>query len=395
MSFGRQPISQARHTPAAVRCGVIADEMFYELAVAVCGACSLFQLVNQPPPQAMFDAAYPYLTGTSQSMAEHFRRAAQTLCARFVPEAGRVVEIGSNDGSFLRHVAGAGIAHLGVEPSSGVATVARDAGVHVMEAFFDEQVAADIKRRFGPINLIYAANVIAHIPNVGAVGRGVAHLLGDDGVFVFEVAYLGDVLNNVSLDQIYDEHVFTFSVLAACNVFARCGLELIDLEPLPVHGGSMRFFLAPSGRRVPSPIVADYLARERAARLDQSQVYDRFRRACETTRQRLRALLETLSADGAVIAGYGATAKSTTLLNYCGLTPRHIAFISDNTPAKVGKVSPGAHIPIVLPEEFRARQPDYALLLAWNHRAEIEAKEQDFRRRGGKWILYVPEVEIT
>jgi methylation protein EvaC len=178
-------------------------------------------------------------------------------------------------------------------------------------------------------------------------------------------------------------------------VFARCGLELIDLEPLPVHGGSMRFFLAPSGRRAPSPIVADYLARERAAKLDQGEVYERFRRACETTRQRLRALLEELSADGAVIAGYGATAKSTTLLNYCGLSPRHVAFISDNTPAKVGKLSPGAHIPIVLPEEFRSRQPDYALLLAWNHRAEIEAKEQDFRRRGGKWIIYVPEVRIT
>jgi methylation protein EvaC len=389
MSFGRQPISQARYTRAALRDGVIAEETFYQLEVAVCGACSLFQLVNQPPPQAMFDADYPYFTGTSRSMAEHFRRAAQTLCTRFVHEAGRVIEIGSNDGSFLRHVAGAGISHLGIEPSSGVAEVARSAGVQVVEAFFDQQLAADLRRRLGPINLVYAANVIAHIPDVGAVGRGVARLLGEDGVFVFEVAYLGDVLNNVSLDQIYDEHVFTF------YVFARCGLELIDLEPLPVHGGSMRFFLAPSGRRTPSPIVADYLVRERAAKFDQGEVYERFRRACVTTRQRLRTLLEELSADGAVIAGYGATAKSTTLLNYCGLSPRYIAFISDNTPAKVGKLSPGAHIPIVLPEEFRSRHPDYALLLAWNHRAEIEAKEQDFRRRGGKWILYVPEVGIT
>jgi len=157
----------------------------------------------------------------------------------------------------------------------------------------------------------------------------------------------------------------------------------------------MRFFLAPSGRRTPSPIINDYIAREQAAGLDQADVYDRFRRACEATRESLRTLLEELAANGAVIAGYGATAKSTTLLNYCGITPRHIAFISDNTPAKVGKVSPGVHIPIVLPQEFRDRQPDYALLLAWNHRGEIESKEQEFRQRGGKWILYVPEVGIA
>lgn len=395
MSFGRQPVSQARHRAADFDGSAATDEGFYQLEVAVCPSCSLFQLIEQPPPEIMFDGAYPYYTGTSRAMAEHFRQAAASLRARFVPEGGRVVEIGCNDGSFLRHIAAAGVGHLGVEPAAGVANAARGAGVEVVERFFDEDLAETIRLKLGPVDLVYAANVIAHIPDVNTVGRGVARLLGERGVFAFEVAYLGDVLANVSLDQIYDEHVFTFSVTAANAVFARSGLALIDLEPLPVHGGSMRFILAPAGQRAPAPIVAKYLAHERAAGLDRPQAYERFRQACEGTRTRLRALLEELTTIGAVIGGYGATAKSTTLLNYCGLTERHVAFISDNTPAKVGKVSPGVHIPIVSPDEFHARRPDYALLLAWNHRAEIEAKEQDFRRRGGRWILYVPEVDVA
>ncbi|HEX9463323.1 MAG TPA: class I SAM-dependent methyltransferase [Alphaproteobacteria bacterium] len=395
MSLGKQPVSQARYTADAIHDGIIDDEPFYNLDVAVCPSCSLFQIMDQPSPEVMFDDDYPYYTSTSKGMAEHFGRAADLLRHRFVPEGGRVVEIGSNDGCFLRHIAGAGVSHLGIEPASRVAEVARAAGVRVRESFFDEHVADEVRQELGPVHLVYAANVIAHIPDVGTVGRGVARLLDDDGVFVFEVAYLGDVLRNVSLDQIYDEHVFTFSVLAARNVFARCGLDLIDLEPLPVHGGSMRFFLAPAGKRVAAPIVGEYLERERAAGFDDADVYERFRHACEITRNQLRGLVDDLAARGAVVAGYGATAKSTTLLNYCGLTARHIAFISDNTPAKIGKVSPGVHIPIVSPEEFRARRPDYALLLAWNHRAEIEAKEHDFGARGGKWILHVPEVQVT
>jgi methylation protein EvaC len=267
--------------------------------------------------------------------------------------------------------------------------------VRVRESFFDEQIADELRREMGGVHLIFAANVIAHIPDVGTVGRGVARLLDDAGVFVFEVAYLGDVLNNISLDQIYDEHVFTFSVLACKNVFGRCGLDLIDLEPLPVHGGSMRFFLAPAGQRTPAPIVGEYLDRELTAKFDRPEMYEQFRLACEMTRDRLRGLVDDLASHGAVVAGYGATAKSTTLLNYCGLTPQQVRFISDNTPAKIGKVSPGVHIPIVSPEEFRARRPDYALLLAWNHRAEIEAKERDFGARGGKWILHVPEVRLA
>ncbi len=395
MSLGRQPVSQARYTADAVHDGIIDDEAFYNLDVAVCPSCSLFQLMDQPPPEVMFDANYPYYTSTSRAMAEHFGRAADLLRHRFVPDGGRVIEIGSNDGCFLRHIAGAGIDHLGIEPASGVAAVAREAGVRVRETFFDEHVAEDVRTEMGRVHLIYAANVIAHIPDVGTVGRGIARLLDDSGVFVFEVAYLGDVLKNISLDQIYDEHVFTFSVLAVKNVFARCGLELIDLEPLPVHGGSMRFFLAPQGQRAAAPIVGEYLRQELAARFDGTEIYEQFRNACEMTRDRLRGLVEDLASHGAVVAGYGATAKSTTLLNYCGLTPQQIRFISDNTPAKIGKVSPGVHIPIVSPEEFRARRPDYALLLAWNHRAEIEAKERDFGARGGKWILHVPQVQVA
>ena len=211
---------------------------------------------------------------------------------------------------------------------------------------------------------------------------------------MFEDPYLGDMIAKTSYDQIYDEHVFIFSATAVAAAFGRHGFELIDVMPQVTHGGSMRYVLAPMGSHPISANVGSQLAGERAQGLDRPATYEQFRLNCEASRKALMETLEALRRQGKRVVGYGATSKSTTVTNYCGIGPRHIEFISDTTPIKQGKLSPGAHIPVRPYAAFAEDLPEYALLFAWNHAAEIREKEQAFKARGGKWITYVPRVEV-
>jgi methylation protein EvaC len=202
------------------------------------------------------------------------------------------------------------------------------------------------------------------------------------------------MIARTSYDQIYDEHVFIFSATSITRAFAPHGLELVDVAPQITHGGSMRYALAPKGNRPVATRVAEQLARERTQGLDNAETYRRFKQNCENSRTRLMQTLNELSEQGKRVVGYGATSKSTTVTNYCGITPQHVQFISDTTPIKQDKLSPGAHIPVKSYLEFKRAYPDYALLFAWNHAAEIREKEQDFIAAGGRWIVYVPEVRV-
>lgn len=392
MSFGRMPIANGFLTQED-----IGREYLFELAPAVCGHCGLFQLTQQPTPGLMFHGSYAFFSGTSRHMQAHFEAFADAVMSG--PLRGRhdpfVVEIGSNDGVMLRHFQAAGIRHLGVEPSANVADTARAAGVETLTAFFDAALAERIAAEHGQADAVLAANVMCHIADLGGVAAGVMRLLKPDGVLLFEDPYLGAMIDKTAYDQIYDEHVFMFSVQSVQRAFAMHGFDLIDAEAQPTHGGSMRYTLAPQGRRSISPRVGEWLARERAQGLDRPDTYERFRRACERSRDDLMRLVNDLRAQGKRIVGYGATSKSTTVTNYCGITSAHVEFIADTTPIKQGKLSPGAHIPVCPYEDFMRDYPDYALLFAWNHEAEIREKESAFLEQGGRFIHYVPDVRIV
>ena len=391
MSFGKMPIANGFLTPEE-----IAGEYFFELAPAYCEHCGMVQLVEQPAPEIMFNSNYAFFSSTSRHMALHFERFAQGLIDGVL--AGRddpfVVELGSNTGPILRHLKDRGIRHLGVEPSSNVAEVARAEGIKTLCEFFDTALGERIAAEHGQADAILAANVMCHIADLHSVARGVRRLLKPDGVLVFEEPYLGDMIAKTSYDQIYDEHVFIFSATSVANAFGRHGFALINAEPQSTHGGSMRYTLAAKNAHPANPAVAHVLEREREQGLNRVEAYERFRKNCENSRARLMGLLEDLRGQNKRVVGYGATSKSTTVMNYCGITPAHISFISDTTPIKQGKLSPGAHVPVRPYEEFRKDYPDYALLFAWNHSTEIREKEADFVDRGGKWIYYVPKVEI-
>lgn len=391
MTFGQVPIANGFLTEDQ-----IPSEYFFELAPASCGRCGTFQLMEQPPPERMFHGHYPFFSSSSLHMQAHFKAFADSVMTRWL--AGRrdplAVELGSNDGTFLRHLKDAGYRHAGIEPSTNVAAVARSRGINTVSEFFDERLADRLLAQHGHADVLVAANVMCHIPAINAVAAGITRLLAPSGVLVFEDPYLGDLLAKTSYDQIYDEHVFMFSATSVANIFGPHGLELIDVSPQTTHGGSMRYTLARRGARPIAPAVSSLLAHEQKTGLHRAETYDRFREACETSRSNLQKLLTTLQREGKRVVGYGATSKSTTVTNYCGLGPEQIEFIADTTPIKQGKLTPGMHIPIKSYDAFAEAKPDYALLFAWNHSAEILAKERTFSANGGKWITYVPHVQV-
>ncbi|MBI3318888.1 MAG: class I SAM-dependent methyltransferase [Candidatus Omnitrophica bacterium] len=391
LSFGPMPRANG-----FLRLEEFEREYFFPLEAAFCPGCAMVQITEQPEPERMFNASYPFFTGSSRRMALHFEEFAKEAARHLPPSSNPlVVEIGSNDGTMLACFAGAGMRHLGVEPSLNAAQAARDRGLKTVSEFFTLDLARRIVQDEGRADTIVAANVMCHIRDLHSALDGVRLLLKPRGLFWFEDPYVGDVLEKTAYDQIYDEHAYLFSVSSISRLLKRHGLEVVDVQPMPTHGGSNRFTAAHRGALPVSRTVAAFLEREKRLELHHRETYDRFRKRCEESRDRLTALLKDLRRAGKRVVGYGATSKSTTVINYCGITTDLMEFICDTTPLKQGTFSPGAHIPVRSHEQFLSPYPDYALLFAWNHRDEIMEKEGGFREKGGRWILYVPTVGLS
>ncbi len=391
LSFGRMPVANGFLSESE-----FADEFFYDLAVGFCDHCSMVQLTQPVERERLFHDNYAYFSSISTRMAAHFEEFARSVTSQYLATSDPfVVEIGSNDGIMLRHFAEAQIRHLGIEPSANVAQVAIDRGINTICKFFDADLAREIVNRHGHANAILAANVMCHIADLHTVAEGMRILLGRQGIAQFEDPYLGSILEKTAYDQIYDEHVYYFSISSVQRLFSDHGLELIDVASQSVHGGSMRYTLAPQGARPVTNAVVEQQRREAAWGLARAETFDKFRAAVERSRDRLSEVLREAHKNGKRVVGYGATSKSTTVTNYCDLSPQLIEFISDTTPGKQGKYSPGVHVLVRPYEAFAANYPEYALLFAWNHAEEIMAKERDFTARGGKWIMYVPEVTVV
>lgn len=390
ISFGRMPVANG-----FLGSEEFADEFFFDLRAAFCERCALPQLLEAVAPERMFNERYPFFTSSSTRMVAHFGAfAAQVARDCLAARDPFVVEIGSNDGTLLQHFATSGVRRLGVEPSANVALCAEEKGVPSLRRFFTEGVAGEIVRDHGEADVILAANCFCHLHDLHDLAAGIRRLLKPRGLLVFEDPYLGDIVANAAYDQIYDEHMFYFCATGVARWLERHELELVDVAPQPVHGGSMRYSIGRRGVWPVAPSVQALLREEVRSGLHRPQTYDRFRGRVEESREALVALLRALKRDARRVVGYGATSKSTTVLNYCGITPDLIEFISDTTPLKQGKFSPGMHIPVRPHAQFESRYPDHAVLFAWNHAAEIMERESGFRRAGGKWIAYVPEVKV-
>lgn len=388
--FGNGPLANGFVLPGE------ADGYRFHLAIGACQSCDMVQLLDLAPHEQMFHRGYPYRSSESATMRAHFGEIAQGLLDNELTGADPfVVELGSNDGIMLRSIAERGIRHLGIEPCGDVAEIGRANGIRVLSEFFDEDLGAEILAEDGPADVVFGANTVSHISFIDSVFRGVDKLLAPEGVFIFEDPYFGDIIHKTSFDQIYDEHIFFFTATSVQTMARRYGFELVDVFLPPVHGGEIRCTVARPGRRPVSSAVGRLLAEEQSRKLTEPGTLQGFGDSVNRVRDDLVRLLSELKAERKRVVGYGATAKSTTMLNYCGIGPDLVEFICDSTPSKQGRLTPGMHIPVREPAAFKDPYPDYALLLAWNHGDEVMRKEADFHSSGGRWIQYVPDVRVV
>jgi len=391
ISFGKQPIANGFLTSQEFQ-----KEYFYNLAVGFCPICTMVQLTELVDREKMFHTNYAFFSSTSRGMAKHFEEFAQFIKNKYLKNKHDpfVIEMGSNDGIMLRHFAKEEINHLGIEPSKNVARVAMSNDINTTTKFFDEELAKEILSQYGQADAFLGANVMCHIPYIHSVIAGIKLLLKPKGVLVFEDPYVGDIVQKTSYDQIYDEHAFYFSVRSINNLMKMHKLEVIDVAPQNTHGGSMRYTIGHIDTHKISPKVKKQLKIESALGLHRPKTYASLAKKINNSREGLITLLKNLKKQGKRVVAYGATSKSTTITNYCKITPDLIEFISDTTPIKQGKYSPGTHIPVKAYEKFQNNHPDYALLFAWNHAKEIMEKERQKNGYKGKWIVYIPKVKI-
>ncbi len=370
-------------------------QQFYPLDVHFCNACAHLQLLDVVDPTVLYEH-YVYVSGTSPVFVRHFKDYAGYVIDAFAPPAdGLVVDIGSNDGTLLRQFRESGRRVLGVDPAREISEKTRASGIPVVIDFFNAKLADHIRAEHGAASVVTGNNVMAHIDDLQGVMQGVRRLLAADGVFVFEVSYLGAVVENTLFDTIYHEHLDFHSVKPLVGYFARNGLELIEALQVDSHGGSLRGVVQLlGGPRRPGASVAAMVAQEEAVGLDRPDTFRAFATHIDKLRNELLTVLRRLKAEGKRIAGFGAPAKLTTLMYHLSLEPGMIDFVVDDSPLKQGLFTPGMHIPVVPSQALYDRRPDYVLVLAWNFAQPIMAKHAAFREGGGRFIVPLPTVVI-
>lgn len=383
LDLGESPIADAYTT------GPDDPSPRYPLQVAVCDGCRLVQLLEVVDHETLFGTGYSFYTSASPPLSAYHQRYADDVLAVHGNLARRfTVEVGCNDGDLLRHFAAAGCVTLGVDPAGGPVAVARGRGLDVANVAFGEAVAqwvlAGNRRRPG---LIVANHVLAHVADVSDMLAGIAVLLADDGVAMVEVQYLPDLLVNNAIDLVYHEHRNFFSLTSLTAAAARHGLHPVDAQLTDRQGGSLRVTFA-KDRREPAPRVTDIRTRE--AWLEQPGTYDGMQGRAERIRTRLWDLLTAEKLAGRTVAGYGAPAKATTLLNFCGIDRQVLDFVVDTTAAKQGRHIPGTGLPIVSPNDPVVDKAEVLLLLAWNYLSTIVRDNTDFTAAGGRWIVPIP-----
>jgi SAM-dependent methyltransferase len=368
-------------------------EITAPLEVVFCGNCSLLQITENVPPEILFCRDYPYFSSVSPALLEHFGSSARALIqSRQLGSGSLVIEAASNDGYMLRHFAAQGISVLGIDPAEGPARKAQESGVPTLNTFFGLDLAKKLKAKGREADVFLANNVLAHVPDLNGFIAGFRTLLKPAGVAVIECPYVVDLVSHCEFDTIYHQHLCYFSVTALDRLFRRHGLYLNDVQRTKIHGGSLRLFIEPFEAVKPS--VTELLAAERKEGVDVAAYYRNFSSRVADLRRKLVGLLDDLKQKGHRIAGYGAAAKATTMLAYCGLNRDYLEYIADLNPVKHGRYMGVNHIPICPPAKLVEDKPDYVLLLSWNFAAEIMEQQRAYRNLGGRFIVPVPQVQV-
>lgn len=374
-------------------------EQRFPLRVYYCMHCYALQVIDIVDPAALF-ANYFYFSSAIPSLRDHFIDYANEVVPRFLdPRRATAIEIGCNDGILLKPIANHGVRTvIGVDPATNIVTTINDPRITVINDFFSSGVARQILQDHGAAQLIVANNVFAHIPDINDVTAGISLLLDTDGVFVFEAHYLGSVVNGLQYDMIYHEHLYYYSLISLENLLSRHGLAVFDLKAIGIHGGSMRFYICKNTSFRAKAVTAN-VARVRKKEIhggyDRVECFRRFASDIALRKHRLMGILEDARRKGLRVAGYGASGRANTIIQYCGITRDHVEYMIDDASAKWGYSTPGSHIEICSREYLRKDKPDYLLVFAWAYLNEIATNCRDYLEQGGKLLTPLPEVRMV
>ena len=386
LDLGKQPITNSYLNKKKVK-----REFFYNLSIGFNEKNYLVSIMNFVNPKKQYTNKYAHRASQSKTMNKSFAKIASRLKKRFKPK--RILEIGSNDGVFIKNFKRNKV--IAVEPCGNLAKITRQNNFKTYNDFWSKKLAKKIIKNNKKIDLIYSANTISHIPNLNEVFSAVSLALSKNGIFVFEDPYIGSVVKINSYDQFYDEHVHLFSLLSMSKILSKTDLNVFDVEIINTHGGSIRFYVCKKNSRFKkTKNLKKVKSIEVKQKLHKIDTYRKFSSRVKKSKKDLRSLLSKLKARNKKIISYGATYKSTTVFNYCDIGEKFIDYVIDTTPNKQGKFTPGKHLPIISPEKGLDNNVDYAFLGAWNFEKEIKQKEKSFLRRGGKFIVHVPKVRI-
>jgi SAM-dependent methyltransferase len=395
LSLGQTPLANALLTTKQV-CLI---EPTYPLDLAFCQNCALVQITETVPPEKLF-REYPYLSSFSDTMLRHsYELVKRLILDRHLETNSLVIEIGSNDGYLLQYYKQEGIPVLGVEPATNIARMARDVrGIDTMAQFFSETLARQLREKGQQADVIHAHNVLAHVVDLNGVVSGIGVLLKDNGIAVIEVPYVKDLIDHTEFDTIYHEHLCYFSLTALKCLFKRNQLVIVEVERLPIHGGSLRILIEKMKTTEDTedfPSVRRLMEEETLEGLNRVEFYQSFADKVENLRHDLTDLLRRLKGQNKRIVAYGASAKGTMLLTHFGIGQEILDYVVDRSTVKQGLLTPGTHLPIYAPEKLVEDQPDYVLLLTWNFAEEIMEQQAEYYKRGGKFIIPIPEVKVV
>jgi SAM-dependent methyltransferase len=392
LSLGKSPLANSFLSKEELE----NKENTYPLELAFCDNCKLVQLTYVVPPELMFKN-YIYVSSTSNTFKIHFSKMARDICNCFNLNNGSlVVDIGSNDGLLLKNFQKLGIQTMGIEPAANLVKIAEQDGIETINGFFNNDAVKRVIGKKGHADVVTANNVFAHIDDIDNVTDNVKTLLKEEGIFVIEVQYLVDTMEKMTFDNVYHEHLSYYTLTSLSYFFKKHRMEIFDVQRVDSHGGSLRVFIKKSeGNHEIHKEVEETLEYEKGIGINDIEIYKNFSNKVYHVKERLVSYIRDIKAQKKSIAGYGAPAKSTTLLNFCNIGRDFIDYIVDDNPLKIGLYSPGTHIPVVSSSMLEKKRPDYILILAWNFAEEILKKTGKYADQGVKFIIPLPEPKIA
>ncbi len=371
-------------------------EKFYPLDLNFCQKCFLLQVNISINPDILFKK-YFYFSSSIKTLTDHFNQNAKEFSEILDKKKNRlVVEIGSNDGSFLEAMSKEQFRAIGVDPSN-VAKSAIKKGLNVINDYFTFDIALKIVKKHGKADLIFSSNTLAHIEDMHDVFLGISRLLREDGILIFEVHYLAKLIKKTQYDMIYHEHQYYYTLLSLRNFLRKFDLEIYDAKEIPIHGGSIQIYVKKLNNKIKkTKRLAALIKKERQNRLDKTETYLEFNRKINLLKISLLKEINALKSKGKSIVGYGASGRASTMINYCGINSDVIDYVIDDAPAKIRSFMPGTHQKIISSKILNSKnRPDYVLLFAWSYINEIRSRNVRFIERGGKFIVPLPKVRVV